>query len=244
MQLQLTDKKQITPDTFSFYFKSDTPFEWRPGQFLRYRIPQLHPDDRGENRFFSIASAPFEGLVQLTTKFAGEKGSSFKKVLEKIPVGGVVEAMGPTGEFLAEDANQEYVFIAGGIGITPFRAMLVDMDHKKISIKASLIYANRTREALFKEELEALARKHAGFKIYYIISDEPIAETQIETNLTIVPGTINAELIRKLVPDIMKPMYYVSGPEPMVLALEKVIWDMGIPKEKTKRDYYPGYEKF
>lgn len=244
MQLQLTEKRQVTPDTINFYFQSDTPIDWKPGQFLRYRIPQLHPDDRGENRFFSIASAPFEGSIQLTTKFAGDKGSSFKKVLENLPIGGVVEAMGPSGDFLAENSGEEYVFIAGGIGVTPFRAMLTDMDHKGVSIKASLIYANRTREALFKDELEALTKKHPGFKIYYIVSDEPVTEVEVATNIWMVPGMVNAELIQKLVPDLMKPIYYISGPEPMVLALEKVIWDMGIPKDRTKRDYYPGYEKF
>src|SRR5688572_7178717 len=129
MQLLLVDKKQVAPDTISFFFRPDMPLMWKPGQFLRYRLPQQNPDDRGENRFFSIASAPFEGHVQVTTKFAPEKSSTFKTELQKMEIGKSIEADGPKGSFSMDDPNRQYVFIAGGIGITPFRAILTDLHH-------------------------------------------------------------------------------------------------------------------
>lgn len=244
MQLQLIEKKQISPDLVTFYFKPEAQIDWKPGQFLRYHIDNPNPDDRGGNRFFSISSAPFEDSIQLTTRFAGDKGSTFKKDLQRLEVGGTVEAFGPSGHFVNEDPSLELVLIAGGIGITPFRAILLDLDHQGIQIKATLIYANRTKEAIFKDELEALALKHPGLKIYYIVSDEHVTQQQLSQNVSIIPGKVDEALIKKLVPDFLKPIYYISGPEPMVLSLEKVVWDMGVPKENTKRDYFPGYAEY
>lgn len=244
MQLLLVDKKQVAPDVVSFFFRPDTPITWKPGQFMRYRIPQQNPDDRGENRFFSIASAPSEGHIQLTTRFASEKSSSFKAELQKLEIGKTIEADGPKGSFSMDDPNRQYVFIAGGIGITPLRAILQELDHKGLPINVNLLYGNRGKEAIFKDELENLAKKHQEFKINYIVSDEPVNDNKIAENIRLLPGQIDAQLIQTLIPNFKECVFYISGPEPMVLALEKVVWDMGVPKENTKRDYFPGYEHF
>lgn len=244
MKLTLTKKYQIAPDITTFYFKPEVPFEWQPGQFLRYHISEPTPDERGENRFFSIASAPFEKHIQLTTKFSPNESSSFKQDLNKLNIGDSLEAFGPSGSFSINDTNKEYVFIAGGIGITPFRAILANLDHQNVSINIRLIYANRTTNILFKDELESLAQKHPELRIFYIISDELVKPQKLTDNITIIPGRIDGALIKKLIPNLLKPTYYISGPEQMVMDLEKVIWDMGIPKENTKRDYFPGYKQY
>ena len=244
MNLQLFEKKQITPDVIEFYFRPDMPLVWRAGQFLRYRIPNASPDDRGENRFFSIASAPHEGHVLLTTRFAPEKGSTFKSDLQKLEVGQSVEAMGPSGHFVIDDPNNHFVFIAGGIGITPLRAILMDLEANGQPLNVSLLYANRTKEALFKEDLEKLAKKHSEFKIFYIISDEPVNDEKVTENVRLVPGQIDQALIANLVPDFKDAIFYISGPEPMVLSLEQAINTLGVPNENMKRDYFPGYDHF
>lgn len=244
MQLQLIDKKQVTPDIVTFYFRPDMPLDWKPGQFMRYHIPDPTPDDRGENRFFSIASAPFEGHVQLTTKFAAEKSSTFKNDLRRLEVGQSVESFGPSGKFIMDDPNRQYVFIAGGIGITPFRAILTDLEHNGLPLNVSLLYANRTTEALFKDEFEKLAKKHPEFKIFYIVSDEPVTDEKISENVRVLPGKIDQTLIQNLIPNSAQAIFYISGPEPMVLSFEQMISGIGVPNENIKRDYFPGYEHF
>lgn len=244
MKLQLIEKKQAAPNIISFYFRPDSPLIYKPGQFLRYRIPEAVPDARGENRFFSIASAPHEGPVQLTTRFAPDKGSTFKKDLRGLEIGQSVEATGPSGSFSMDDPNRNYVFIAGGIGITPFRAILLDLDHQGKPLNVTLLYANRTRSAVFKNEFEALAAKHPEFKIYYIISDEPVTETPVSENIKIMPGKIDNYLIKSLIINLQSSIFYISGPEPMVLSFEEMLKQMGVLKENTKRDYFPGYEHF
>ncbi len=226
MNLILVRKQQEGPDTTSFFFKSDPPFMWNAGQFLHYTLPHANPDERKTERYFTISSAPHEGDIRLTTRFAGEKGSSFKKALQALPVGGSIQAEGPEGDFTVDDPAQECVFIAGGIGITPYRSMLSDLDHRGLPIHVTLLYANRTEDAVFKEELEALSKKHPTFKIHYFIGDARIDEAAI----------------KKIVPDLQKPIFYVSGPEPMVQAFEKTLPDMGIREDHVKRDYFPGYD--
>lgn len=244
MQLQIIEKKQVAPDTYSYYFLPDVPLIWKPGQFLRYRIPEASPDERGENRFFSIASAPFENHIQLTTKFMPEKGSTFKKDLQKLEVGQTVEAMGPSGVFVMDDPNKHYVFIAGGIGVTPFRSILLDLGHNGLPLNVSLLYANRTKLALFKEEFEELARKHPEFKIFYFVSEEPVIDENLTENVRILPGKIEQTTIQTLIPDFQSAVYYISGPEPMVLSFEQMIAQLGVAKDNVKRDYFPGYEHY
>ncbi len=90
----------------------------------------VHADDPKTTRYFTIASAPFEQRVTLTTRFATERRSSFKRALRELPIGAAVEAEGPSGNFVVKVPEVDRVFIAGGIGITPYRAILLDLDHR------------------------------------------------------------------------------------------------------------------
>ena len=244
MKIQLLAKNQENPNIISFLFQPETKLDFKQGQFIRYHISNPASDDRGENRFFSIASAPFEKHLQLTTKFTPEDGSTFKKDLLQLNIDDSIDAFGPSGSFTIEDPHKNYIFIAGGIGITPFRSILMDLDQNHQLLNITLIYTNRTSELLFRRDLENLAKKHSEFKIYYLISEEEIAEQSIESNVKIIPGKINERVIRTLVPSLLTPVYYISGPEPMVMAFEDLLKQMGIPKEYIKRDYFPGYEQF
>lgn len=244
MKLQLKEKRQESANITTFIFQPETKLDFKPGQFLRYHISDPNPDERSENRFFSISSAPFENRIQLTTKFTPGESSTFKKALQKLNTNDFVEAFGPSGSFTLNDPGKQYVFIAGGIGITPFRSILLDLDKRGEKLNIALLYANRTREALFKNELELLATKQPEFKIYYIISDIPTVETQMTDNVSIIPGKIDEDLIRSLITHLQSFVFYISGPEPMMMALEEILRKMGIPKENIKRDYFPGYENF
>lgn len=244
MNLTLFDKRPEDQDTISFFFKAAEALNFRPGQFLRYHISDPAYDERGENRFFSIASAPFENTIQLTTKFMPVNGSTFKKDLQKLNIGDNIEAFGPNGHFSTEDTARKYVFIAGGIGITPFRSILLDLDHQGKPLNVTLLYANRTANPLFKNEFEILAKKHPEFKIYYLISNEPVVEQELTPNVKIIPGKIDENLIKSTILNLQSPIFYISGPEPMVLNFEEILKNMGVPKENTKRDYFPGYENY
>lgn len=226
MKLTLKDKRHESPDAVSFIFQPEKPLTWQAGQFAVYRLPHSDMDDRKDERYFTISSAPSEGgNLMLTTRFA-ERSSSFKKNLQNFEPGSSIDITGPDGDFTVADPTEELVFIAGGIGITPYRSILTDMDRRKLPIHATLLYANRDDNFIFKDELEALARRHPEFKIKYFVS----------------PQRIDEVAIRDAVPDMSKPVFYVSGPEPMVEAFEKMLSAMSIPAHHIKTDFFPGYD--
>jgi ferredoxin-NADP reductase len=227
MTLTLAKKIQEAPDVTTFVFDPDEPLTWQAGQFLHYTIPQEHADDRGLERWFTISSAPFERQIHITTRHA-EKGSSFKEALFSLPIGATIEADGLEGDFVVDDPSADFVFIAGGIGITPFRSMLAQLDHEGIDIHATLLYANRDDNFVFKAELDAIAAKHPNVTIHYFSADE----------------RIDAKAITSRVPNLQIPTFYASGPEPMVETYEKMLADMGVPDSHLKRDFFPGYEAF
>lgn len=226
MKLKLQSKVQEVPGVMSFWWEMETPITWKPGQFLRYKLLHDNPDGRGVNRFFTIASAPHEGKIRLTTRLAGESCSSFKKSLVNLPEGTEIEVTGPSGDFTIEDPNLEYVFIAGGIGITPFRSILTHHHHQKIPLKVTLLYSNRNQDIVFKEELEQISQQNPNLKIHYIID----------------PQRIDEEVIKTHVPNLQTPIFYVSGPEPMVEGISQMLRGLGVKDEHIKQDFFPGYK--
>lgn len=224
VNLTLVSTKQESEDSISFLFKPQTPISWQAGQFLHYTLEHPNPDNRKNDRYFTIASAPNEGSVMLTTRFSKEKGSSFKNALQNLNIGEQIKAEPPDGDFVAEDPNQQLVFIAGGIGITPFRAILKDFNYKNLPINIILLYANRTEDFVYKKELDELAEKHPNLKIYYFVN----------------PQLINEQTIKRATPDL-KPVFYVSGPAPMVKSFVSMLAEMGISDHNIKRDFFPGY---
>jgi ferredoxin-NADP reductase len=225
MKFTLSATKQEANDTFSFIFAPEQPLQWKAGQLLRYVLNYPNPDDRGAERFFSIASAPHEKHVMLTTRFAS-KSSSFKKALKNLTPGDAIEAHDLEGDFVVDDSKKKFVFIAGGIGITPFRAILLDLDYNKKPLNVQLLYANHDNDFPYRKELDALRGRHPEFRIDYVVS----------------PNRIDEKSIQQLVPDIQKPMLYVSGPEPMVESMDETLKKIGVPEERIKNDFFPGYE--
>ena len=225
MKFTLTTTKQEASDTVSFIFAPSQPLQWRAGQFLRYVLDHPDPDDRGVERYFSISSAPHEKHVMVTTRFA-PRSSTFKKALRSLKPGDTIEADQLEGDFVVEDPEKTFVFIAGGIGITPFRAILLDLDHNQKPLNVQLLYANHDQDFPYREELEALRERHPKFRIDYVVS----------------PNRIDQESIPKLVPDLKKPIIYVSGPEPMVESMDEILKAIGVPEERIKNDFFPGYE--
>ncbi len=139
MKIELVEKKKETKDVTSFIFESRVPIEWIAGQFLFYTFPHPNPDERGITRYFTISAVPFEKHIMLTTRFAGNKSSSFKQKLFATPIRTEVEITDPDGDFIVEDLGKKIIFIAGGIGITPYRSILLDLDQRNLPINAALL---------------------------------------------------------------------------------------------------------
>ncbi len=225
MKLKLVKRRQETSDVTTFIFDPQEQLTWKPGQYLHYVLHHRPTDDRGSDRWFTNSAAPFENQVRLTTRHATNRSSTFKQKLFALKEGKNIEISGVMGDFILDDPDKSYVFIAGGIGVTPFRSILKQLDHDKKPINVTLLYANHDENITFKNELETIASHNPNFKIQYVLSPEHIDE----------------EKIREYIPDMKKPLFYVSGPEPMVDTLIETLKKMGVAENNIKGDWFPGY---
>jgi ferredoxin-NADP reductase len=192
---------------------------------MQYKLPHEHEDDRKDKRWFTISSAPYTKKPTITTRFTAGSGSSFKNTLKNLKIGDEVEAGTPEGDFIVEDPSGNFIFVAGGIGITPFHSILAQAAHDNQNLKVHLLYANRSGDIPFKEEFEEIARKNPNFKVEYIID----------------PGKIDVTKIKGAMSEVKNPIVYISGPEPMVESLVKELRDQGVDEKTLKTDYFPGY---
>lgn len=233
MILKLLGKKRETPEVESFIFEKPANFEFIAGQYLKFNLEHSGADERGTRRYFSISASPHEKFLMITTKYIPDTASTFKSWLNNLSVGETIEADGPRGQFTFQDTG-ETVFIAGGIGITPFRSILLDLNYKKLQPKITLLYSNRTQNILFKQLLDEISPANPNLKIVYTVTDDPTWPGE--------KSQINPDFINKYIPNIQKPIFYVSGPEPMVEAMSKMLTEMGVPEDHFKQDFFPGYE--
>jgi ferredoxin-NADP reductase/Na+-translocating ferredoxin:NAD+ oxidoreductase RnfD subunit len=232
--LKLVEKKKLASGVYEFIFASDRPFTFRPGQYLEWTLGHRFADNRGNRRYFTIASSPTENTVRMGVKFY-EPESSFKRTLSAMQVNDSISASHLAGEFvLPKDPKKKLVFIAGGIGVTPFRSMAQYMIDKKEVRSAVLFYSNKTAaEVAYKDVFDQAAV--AGLKTIYALSNEP---TQLPAMYN---GQISGALIAREVPDYKERTFYISGPHGMVDAFKKTLSDMGVPRWKIKTDYFPGF---
>lgn len=223
MKLRFKEKYPQAEDIVSFVFEPEEPMEWQAGQFITYILPHEHPDTKGFKRWFTIAAAPGEKYPVITTHMTD---SSFKQALNAMKPGDTVETSGVKGDFIWQESERPIVMVAGGIGMTPFYAMLKDRAIRSEPLAATLIYSNHDENVLYKEELDAWAAEHPELKIEYITAER-------------VTPTRLAELI----PDLNRALIYVSGPEAMVETLGDALKESGLPETQLKQDFFPGYSE-
>lgn len=230
--LALKEKREVGAGVYDFVFTPEKPLKFRPGQYLEWTLGHKHNDGRGNRRYFTIASSPTEKDLHLGVRFY-EPSSTFKKALLAMAPGSTILAGQLAGDFtLPHDQHKKLVFIAGGIGITPFRSMVKYLSDQKEKRDAVLLYSSRTRREIAYAEIFDEAARTIGLKTIYVVNDESSNE---QTRF------IDAALIQKEIPDYKERMFYVSGPRSMVTAFEKILADMDIPLTHIKTDFFPGF---
>lgn len=224
VRLSLSEKQQVAGNAWSFRFTPSQPLTWRAGQYIWVELPHEHPDAEGTRRWFTISSAPYEQIVQITTRITD---SSFKQALQALPMGGELELLEkPDGDFVWQDSPLPLVFVAGGIGITAFHSILKQRIHDNLPLTVTLVYGNRDTDIPFKDELEQWATDNPQFKIHYA---------------TGMPLT--TESLLEIEPNLNQSLVYISGPEPMVKALGDTLMHQGLPQSQLRLDALPHYSQ-
>lgn len=229
--LVLREKIELAKDTFEFVFDKPADFTYVSGQYMEWTIPHSPADSRGVRRYFTISSAPEDTTLRLGVKMY-PNGSTLKQTLSSLSSGSVIYGMHPVGDFVLP-ANQEtpVVFVAGGIGITPFMSMIRSHVAHKSLRKIILFYANKTHEEIaYLEELT-----NSGIQVVHILGSGESAPV----DFVYERGFINAEMISKYVADIASCECYISGPHGMVVNYTKLFADARAKKVHT--DFFPGF---
>lgn len=232
MLVTLDHTEPVADHIISFHFKPERQINQTAGQFIELTIPHPDPDKRGIKHWFTLSSSPTEAMPTITTKFPAEGPvSSYKQALQALSPGDQVMMSDPMGDFvLPKDKSIPLVFIAGGIGVTPFRSILKSLIDSGEKRDITLLYAaNALPEVAFQD----LFKQYGLHPI--IVLSKPDAGWKGET------GQLSSQRILELAPDKPGQLYFISGPEPMVEALVKGLAAAGVDKRRLVGDYFPNY---
>jgi ferredoxin-NADP reductase len=236
MQAKVKEKREVAKGTLMVVFDLlGEEVDFTPGQY--FWVTLLDPpydDDKGPRRHITAVTSPNDrGVLGLATRV---RDSAFKRSLAELPVGAEVDVEEPKGSFLLpEDTEQEYVFIAGGIGITVFRSMLRYIAEENLPHRVTLVYSNRDRESTpFLDELQELERANPNLRLVLTMTDDPGWDGETRR--------IDAEFLADHLGDELDSFtYLVAGPPGMVEGMEKMLSEAGVPDEQVRPERFSGY---
>lgn len=234
MRATVAEKREVAKGTLFVLFAVEEYPDYRPGAYFWVELPDRgHGDEKGLRRHISLATSPTErGVVGFATRL---RDTAFKRTLSELEVGDEVQVEEPKGSFLLpEDTDAEYVFVAGGIGITVFRSMLRFIADEALRYRVTLVYSNRDREsAAFLDELEELERRVEGLRVVLTMTDEPGWEGETRH--------LHAGVLGELLGGLEDKTFLVAGPPPMAEAVAGSLLAAGVPEDRVHADKFSGY---
>ena len=234
---KLNQRREVAEGTMAFHLEKPAGFQFKAGQYLNVSlIDPPETDAEGNTRSFSIASAPFEADLVFASRM---RNTAFKRILKTLTLRSEIRISGPFGSFtLHTDASRPAVFLVGGIGITPFRSMILQAAKDKLAHKLYLFYSNRRPEdAAFLDELQNAEKQNQNYKFICTMTDIRKSKLpwQGET------GHITHEMLRKWITDLNKPVYYTAGPSGMVAAMRQMLNAIDIGDDDIQTEEFTGY---
>lgn len=233
----LLANETVAEGTMAFHFVKPGNFKFEAGQSMNVSlIDPPETDGKGNARTFSIVSAPQETELVIATRM---RDTAFKRVLKSMPAGGRVSLRGPAGKFTLDRAEaRTAVFLAGGIGITPFVSLLRQAAQERPARDLWLFYSNRRPEdAAFLDELSALQQKNPRYRFVGTMTemDKSNRPWKGET------GFLDRAMLARHLRDLAAPVYYAAGPPGLVAAMQKMLADAGVKDEAIRTDEFYGY---
>lgn len=220
----------------TFRFSTEgTGFTYRSQQAVRLALRGVD-DPWGAARTFSLSSSPTEkDEISVTCKISD---TPFKQALSRLTPETEVDVYGPLGMFLF-DASRPAVFLAGGIGITPFRGMIRYAVDSGAAVDLRLLYSARVPEELvFADELAALARSSGRLQVFPSVT-RPKESTTTWDGRT---GRIDPDWIAQVAKSLDRPKYYVAGlPEMVATVVPWLAGPLGVPEDDIDYEVFRGF---
>jgi ferredoxin-NADP reductase len=234
MKARIKEKREVAKGTLFVTFDvGGENVEFEPGQY--FWVELLDPpyeDEKGPRRHITVVTSPTEGVLGLATRI---RDTAFKRSLVEMPEGASVDVEQPKGSFvLPEDTSKQYVFVAGGIGITPFRSMLRYIADKGLDYDITLVYSNRDVESTaFLDELKELESVVPRCRVIFTMTDDPSWEGD--------KRMLDAEVLRELLGDLESFHFMIAGPPPMAKSVEASLIEAGLSEDQVQSDSFSGY---
>ncbi len=233
----LVGKREVAEGTMEFSFVRPDDFTYQAGQTIDVTlIDPVETDAEGNKRTFSLVSSPHEPMLRIATRM---RDTAFKRMLKAMEPGTEISVEGPFGSFLLhENAARPAVFLAGGIGITPFRSIIGDASERRLAHRLFLFFSNRRPEdAAFLDELQALEKQNPQFTL---------TATMTQMEASAVPwegerGFIDATMLKRILPKGAAPVYYLAGPQGMVTAMRTMLNQSGVSNDDIRFEEFAGY---
>jgi ferredoxin-NADP reductase len=226
MKATIKEKREVAKGTLFVTFDlGGENVEFEPGQY--FWVELLDPpyeDEKGPRRHITVVTSPTEGVLGLATRI---RDTAFKRSLVEMPEGAAVDVEQPKGSFvLPEDTSKRYAFVAGGIGITPFRSMLRYIADKGLDYDITLVYSNRDVESTaFLDELKELESVVPRCRVLFTMTDDPSWEGDN----------------RMLDGDLESFHFMIAGPPPMAKSVEGSLLEAGLSEDQVQSDSFSGY---
>lgn len=233
--MSLAGKKREADGIYSFRFTSSKKLGYQPGQYLEWTLPGNGSDGRGNRRYFTLSSSPTENEYSIAIKIPPGLVSSFKRHIAQFKIGQHLMAGSVAGSFtLPADANKKLAFVAGGIGVTPYRSMIKYLADSGQTRDIRLFYsADEAGQHAYKD-LFKTAQK-VGLKTLFV------ATADTKKSAGVHNGVVDHKLIATFAPDWRERVFYVSGPNGFVKYISQTLRSMGVKNSAIKSDYFPGY---
>jgi ferredoxin-NADP reductase len=233
----VTMSEEVAAGTMAFHFEKPSNFTFTAGQFISVSlIDPPETDAEGDTRAFSIASAPYERDLMITTRM---RDTAFKRVLRKLRHGELIRIRGPFGSLtLHDDITLPAAFLAGGIGITPFRSMVLQSTQLGSAQRLFLFYSNHHAEdAAFLDELKQCEKANPNLKCIATVTKPAESNRQWEGER----GHIDKTMLLKFIHNLQEPIYYIAGPPRMVVSMQGELSGAGVPRDHIRAEQFAGY---
>ena len=234
MKATIKEKREVAKGTLFVTFDlGGENVEFEPGQY--FWVELLDPpyeDEKGPRRHITVVTSPTEGVLGLATRI---RDTGFKRSLVEMPEGASVDVEQPKGSFLLPgDTSKRYAFVAGGIGITPFRSMLRYIADNGLDYDITLVYSNRDVESTaFLDELKELESVVPRCRVLFTMTDDPSWEGD--------KRMLDAEVLRELLGDLESFHFMIAGPPPMAKSVEASLLEAGLSEDQVQSDSFSGY---
>ena len=234
---KLLRREEVAEGTIAFHFEKPSGFKFKAGQFADVTlIEPPETDAEGNTRTFSIASPPFENELVFTTRM---RDTAFKRSMKKVPLATEAKIGSAAGSFtLHKNRARPAVFLAGGIGITPFLSIARQAHHDRLPHNLYLFYSNRRPEdAPFLDTLQNLEKTNPNFHLICTMTEMSKSKKEWKGETVL----IDKEMLSRHLTVLQGPIYYIAGPPTMVAAMRQTLVSAGTEEDDIRAEEFAGY---